>query len=527
LAGLAQTSQSLAYASRIRANEALVIDALEKIKAELKFLDGLASHYDSSPEKSKSRSDSSTARSPDISGPSSAVYRVHRELTGIFRDSTAPNSTKQSQRLKHLVQLAEDVFVVSKDPKLLVWAIRDQKRFRAGLDNLRESTDFLHEKASDDRMDQLVWSTHEISFSMLQLTKSVEDMKALQAAQKEIGHHDTTMQKITSFSIQMSSFGVQESLLLGASDTSSLRISPNVDDGFRSLATLDQKTVWIERRDYQRVPVSDKRGTRSQPDPQSVQNVERLTWLLSQPDRPDELRLPKCLGYVNDPEEARFGVVLAPLSDESQSLLCLFEKPNIGIDRQAFARHIAESLLYLHAVNWLHKGIRSAGIMTGSSGRLLVSGFGFSRPSDNSFTSSGPPHDSKWSLYCHPTYLDADKKSGYRKSYDIYSLGIILIEIALWKPIDQVLQTLHSGRDSALGNERQDTRTRILDSNTVLEQVRRDMNHGYARATRACLEGVSAFGLSDDADEANPYVATMLQRAFIEVVLNPLKEVAP
>jgi hypothetical protein len=36
-----------------------------------------------------------------------------------------------------------------------------------------------------------------------------------------------------------------------------------------------------------------------------------------------------------------------------------------------------------------------------------------------------------------------------------------------------------------------------------------------------------AFGLSDDADEANPYVAALLQRSFIEVVVDPLKEVTP
>lgn len=195
------------------------------------------------------------------------------------------------------------------------------------------------------------------------------------------------------------------------------------------------------------------------------------------------------------------------------------------------ARQLAESLLYVHAVNWLHKGLRSAGILFEKSavnsvedfGRLLVSGFGFSRPSDHSFTTSGPPRDTKWSLYCDPVYLNSNRKKGYRKSYDIYSLGIILIEIAHWKPIDKILRSLHSGRDSALGEQGQDDRVRIIESGTVLRQVRKNMGKRYADATRACIQGVTAFGLQDGVDESNPYVAALLQQAFIQVVVEPLK----
>lgn len=281
--------------------------------------------------------------------------------------------------------------------------------------------------------------------------------------------------------------------------------------------------------------IGDTGTIETRPDAQSVRNVERLSWLLSQPDQPDEFRLPKCLGYFEDFDELRFGVILESPSDQSQSLLSMFNQQDVGIGSKfVIARQIADSLLYLHAVNWLHKGLRSAGIVfVGSEsilkeglGRLLMSGIGFSRPSDNSFTSIGPPHDSKWFLYCHPGYLDSGRKNGYRKSYDIYSLGIILIEIAHWKPIDRILQPLHSGRDSALGEERQDTRARILDNDSVLKQVRLNMGPAYFEATRACTEGLTAFGLGGDVDESNPYVAAVLQRSFIEVVVDRLNNVS-
>ena len=503
----------------------MIVDALGLIKAQLEHLARLTKYYSLPAGESESSMRSNTARSLDTSGPSPAIDSVHREVIAVFSDEIAPTSTKQKRFLEHLVRIREDVFVVSKDPKRLVWAIRDHKRFRAGLDEIKTLTDCLYGIISNDRMDQALSSRQKVSLEMLQLTKDPEDMRVVLAAQKESSRHDTTVQRVTAFAIRMSNIGAHKSLLLQSRDTSTLRILVNVDDGLRSLATFAQKPVWIEWREYQ--------GTKSQPDPQSVQNVERLAWLLSQPDRPDEFRVPTCLGYIEDPVEARFGIVLDSLSDESESLLSWFSQVESSIDRPAIAHQVAESLLYLHAVNWLHKGLRSAGVVFnktatasyGSLGHLSISGFGFSRPSNDSFTSSGPPHDSKWALYCHPTYLDTERKSGYRKSYDIYSLGIILIEIAFWKPIDQILQSLHSGRDSALDNERQDTRTRILDSNTVLEQVRLNMNDGYAKATRACIEGLPAFGLSEDVDEANPYVAALLQRSFIEVVVDPLKEI--
>jgi hypothetical protein len=494
-------------------------------------------------------------RTLDISEPfeqSSAICKAYNRLNEADLKNTSSNRSRYPRGLNHIFRLAQDLFVVSKDPKRLIWAAQDQTRFRKGLDKLRDFTNCLHDRISHETLNQSLWWTHETWLSMLQLSTTFEDVKVLLTAERETGFHrgphtdinegtvklglqlHEIIKGVTSFAIQMSSRRAKQSMFLDAHETSGLRLLTDEDDGFRTSATLNKDPIWIEWRSYDTIAVPGDAGPAEFcPDPQSVQNVERLTWLLSQRDRPESFRLPTCLGYIKDSKELRFGIVLRSWSGRSQSLLSWFDKPDIGIDgRCMIARQIVESLLYLHAVNWLHKGLRSAGIVLDQSessaqdgvGNVLMSGFGFSRPSDNSFTSTGPPQDSKWSLYCHPNYLYAGRKGGYRKSYDIYSLGIVLVEIALWKPIDQILQPLHSGRDSALGNERQDTRTRILDSNTVLDQVRLNTNDGYAKATRACIEGLPAFGLSEDADEANPYVAALLQRSFIEVVVDPLKE---
>jgi hypothetical protein len=554
-AGLCPIDNSPAFARYIQADETKVESILKQIKTVLDRLIRLTTIHDTSPSEPRSTLGSSTMRTVDISSPPvvSSVQEVYDKLMEVDRGQ--PGASKYRRGLNHIFRFAQDVFTISQDPKRLGWAIKDRKAFSVGLDELKSFTDHLRETISDEKTDRNLWSSHQTWLSVLQLTTTVEDMKALLDAQSRTSNNDlthasrgngasilesqldTTIKKVTSFAILTSMQRAKRSMLLDLDDASNLRRLVDVDDGYRTPASFNNKSVWIEWRDYKEVMVPGDTGIpETHPEPQSVQNVERLAWLLSQTGQPDELHLPTCLGYIEDADDLRFGLVLESPSGQSESLLALFNNRDANNrSKCAVARQIADGVLYLHAVNWLHKGLRSAGLMfskTASApgdelGRLLISGFGFSRPSDNSFTSSGPSHDSKWSLYCHPAYLDENRKSGYRKAYDIYSLGIILIEIALWKPIDQVLQPLHSGRDSALGNERQNTRTRILDSNTILEQVRLNMSDEYAKATRACIEGLSAFGLSDDADEANPYVAALLQRAFIEVVVDPLEDITP
>ncbi|THY17772.1 hypothetical protein D6D01_07425 [Aureobasidium pullulans] len=555
LAGLSESNEAKVFNRHVEVREPWLVDVLKQITMVLDGLSRLVDyHASTSPAQLILDADASATRTLDISGPldqSSAVHKVYAELTeSKARGRIVSPSSKYPKGLNHLFQLAKDVFVVSKEPKRLVWAIRDQRRFRLELNSLRKLTDHLYEAVSDNQMGQLLESSHQTWLYVLQLSNTVQDMKALLAARQETRDHQknvdsrsdrlesqlhATMEKVTSFAIRTSSLEMKGSIFMGLHNMPGLEQLSEEDDGYRTLATLNGKHVWIEWRSYEVSLVPDQEGIVERiPDPQSVQNVKRLAWLLSQSDQPDEFQRPKSLGYVDDVDELRFRVILDPMFEGSRSLLSLFDAPRIGLLGQyAIARQIAESLLYLHAVNWLHKGLRSAGIVFGQTvsesvgglGHMFVSGFGFSRPSDHSFTTSGPPHDDKWLLYCHPDYLDQDRKAGYRKSYDIYSLGIILIEVAHWKPIDQILQPSHSGRYSALGEQRQDIRIRILVGGVVLEQVRQNMGDRYADATRACIEGVTAFGLQSGVDESNPYVAALLQQAFIEAVVDPLKAV--
>lgn len=130
------------------------------------------------------------------------------------------------------------------------------------------------------------------------------------------------------------------------------------------------------------------------------------------------------------------------------------EMPSLT-DRIHLMYLLYETVERLHAVDWLHKGLRSANILLfpnkgGSGGEMnyadpLISGFDNSRPAAEGFMTERPSDDRAADIYRHPSVQhrgnreDASGRESYKKSFDLYSLGIVLLEIAHWKPIDAIL----------------------------------------------------------------------------------------
>jgi hypothetical protein len=50
-----------------------------------------------------------------------------------------------------------------------------------------------------------------------------------------------------------------------------------------------------------------------------------------------------------------------------------------------------------------------------------------------------PRFEASKDIYRHPYAQSSHADGNYRKSYDIYSLGVVMIEIALWKHIEDVV----------------------------------------------------------------------------------------
>jgi serine/threonine protein kinase len=215
--------------------------------------------------------------------------------------------------------------------------------------------------------------------------------------------------------------------------------------------------------------------------------------------------------------------------------------------RIALCHALSEIVEKLHAVDWVHKGLRSHNVIffktddddndnSDEEGddwssidftQPYISGFDYSRPAQNEELTEKPPENAAYDIYRHPrvhgSALPRDPNtSPYKKSYDIYSLGIILLEIAYWKPIDVVLGIdLATARPSTTIKVKQ----RLWEETRFLKYVRGNLGDKVWEVVRACLTGIEAFGLGRDDDERISRVKEDLQIGYYDVVVKRLGEV--
>ncbi len=227
--------------------------------------------------------------------------------------------------------------------------------------------------------------------------------------------------------------------------------------------------------------------------------------------------------------------------------------PSIRV-RIAMAQELTVTLLYLHAVNWLHKALRSASVVffSNSEGPVLsrpyVSGFEYARPDQYGLTATAPPRGFEWSVYCHPDYLGRENK-GFRKSYDMYSLGIILLEIAHWKAASELFAEIpmrstkaraerpelaaEEGQTSDLqpsepekGEGIRNVRDEILKPGShFLRHVKDTMGDRFHNAVKACIQGEEYFKLDPKAEQTDRVVSAVLQQGFMRLVVDALKSI--
>lgn len=183
-----------------------------------------------------------------------------------------------------------------------------------------------------------------------------------------------------------------------------------------------------------------------------VTRIHALGALLSAANPTELHRLP-CFGTFDDLayEQAskgnrRIGLVYSvPRGVEldgqsSPSLLRLIRqrstRPPLG-ERFELARRLAGAVALLHASNWLHKSLRSDNILFSGKGvhdakitAPYICGFQYSRPGADTSIESRPLGVPELDVYYHP-----DVAQGWNKVREVYSLGIVLLEVALWRPV--------------------------------------------------------------------------------------------
>jgi serine/threonine protein kinase len=108
--------------------------------------------------------------------------------------------------------------------------------------------------------------------------------------------------------------------------------------------------------------------------------------------------------------------------------------------RFRLAARLANSVAYMHFAGWLHRNLTTENVICfhaedePSIDEPFLSGFAFSRP-DNPREVSEFDVNTTSNLYRHAHYQMPQPTQKFRRSYDLYSLGIMLVEIGLWKRI--------------------------------------------------------------------------------------------
>jgi len=332
--------------------------------------------------------------------------------------------------------------------------------------------------------------------------------------------------------------------------------------------------VWVEWKYVLLEPAArGNNNNKSGPDTTIERRMGALALLLKKTRHCEQLRYPRCSGYIREPytsglqEGVRFGLVfhkpagVAPTS-RPVSLLDLLRAgtsrpvPSMTA-RVALSHCLAECLERFHAVGWLHKSLRSSNILffpssSSSSSenpacadgqvdlaRPYIAGFDYARPSkDPRYTEvlvRNPAHD----LYRHPHVQGSGREAdtsyaGFRQGYDIYSLGIVLLEVALWEPVAQTIGL--RDENAATFSDTMAVRSKLLVALRLRELAAR-MGDRVAKAIEACLTSLAGLGLGlegqpgkhdgddDDDDDDDAEVHARIQLAFYERVVKELKNV--
>ncbi|KAI5849664.1 prion-inhibition and propagation-domain-containing protein [Morchella snyderi] len=203
-----------------------------------------------------------------------------------------------------------------------------------------------------------------------------------------------------------------------------------------------------------------------------------------------------CIGYSLKPGETQRVAIIYKTSDTKHTTLhnMINDQQHADLNlgtRFRLALSLASCVFYLHLTGWLHKGLRSSNIIIrGDSSqnehgtkalRAYLAGFSTARL-EAAEISEKIETDAHSDLYQHPRYQSTNKdENRYTRQYDIYSLGMILLELGSW----QLIET--SGNYKPKGYNPSRFLNRLLKG--PVESLSFTMGNSFKRAVIWCLQG--------------------------------------
>lgn len=226
--------------------------------------------------------------------------------------------------------------------------------------------------------------------------------------------------------------------------------------------------------------------------------VKDLTGMLMHGPKPANFPVLQCLGTFHKPDKQRFGIVYdfpsgSVASVRLHKLLLLYKKQEIYPDlaqKFGLAKILASAVCNYHASGWLHRNISSNNVLffmkTDAKWDLdlakpYVIGFHHSRKAGPHEYTEGPEtlnsqQEYQQQEYQHPDYREVQRR--FRKAYDYYSLGLVLLEIGTWSS----LRNIYSKQKTLSPHQLREEYLKRCDNDLV-----KTMGPIYASVTRRCL----------------------------------------
>jgi hypothetical protein len=219
-----------------------------------------------------------------------------------------------------------------------------------------------------------------------------------------------------------------------------------------------------------------------------------------------------CIGLSIDDDASRVAFVFQLPALAAQHTMSLKDilsgtkgpkAPSVSA-RINLAVQIAQSISYFHTVGWMHKNLRSENVrffaedassfLGDGEGMLadpVLTGFTFARLDAADEVTDKPSVEPARDIYRHPGALYG-AAARYQPLMDLYSLGVVLMEIAEWRPLGTLVKQVIDVKKVTVA-----PLTQLAEVKTWLcvaacggkDAVKVDFRMGkkYARAVRMCL----------------------------------------